>query len=72
DNAHCNLQILTRDLLYVMELTQETPNGNFSWMEHILGNLAIILWGRLKQLLLKNSFSTFFSISKKLWTPEFA
>ncbi|KIJ57647.1 hypothetical protein HYDPIDRAFT_44852 [Hydnomerulius pinastri MD-312] len=71
DNAHRNLRILTRDLLYVMELTQATADGDFGRIEDILGNLAMIFRGAGSNNYCSEILHFLFNL-KKLWTPKFA
>lgn len=45
DQAHWNILLLTRDLLYVAELLCAVSDSNYGHIEDILGNLAMMFWG---------------------------
>ncbi|KIJ05902.1 hypothetical protein PAXINDRAFT_20870 [Paxillus involutus ATCC 200175] len=71
DEAHRNLNLLTRDLLYVLELVDATSDGDFGRIEDILGYLAMVFRGAGS-----NNYCSeilhFLHNLKKIWTPEFA
>jgi hypothetical protein len=70
DNVYCNVILLTRDLLYVLELVNAIPAGDFGRIEDILPDLACIFRGAGS-----NNYSTeilhlIFNL-KEVWSPEF-
>ncbi|KAF8836268.1 hypothetical protein BDN67DRAFT_911527, partial [Paxillus ammoniavirescens] len=71
DITHHNLQILTRELLYVVELADTITNGDFGHIEDILSNLAMMFCGTGS-----NNYCSeilhFIHNLKRVWTPEFA
>jgi hypothetical protein len=71
DIAHCNLKILTHDLLYVIEVVSAASCGDWGRIEDILGSLAMMFHGAGS-----NNYCTevlhFIHNLKKVWTPEFA
>ncbi|KAG1908727.1 uncharacterized protein F5891DRAFT_936980 [Suillus fuscotomentosus] len=71
DTAHHNLQLLTRDLLYVLELTSAISHGDWGCIEDILGNLAMIFRGAGSNNYCSEILHFLFNL-KKIWTPEFA
>jgi hypothetical protein len=71
DNVHDNIVLLTRDLLYVVELINAISSGYFGQVEDLLPDLACMFCGAGS-----NNYSTeilhlLFNI-KNIWTPEFA
>ena len=71
DAVHENTVLLTRDLLYVIELTDAIATGDFGRIEDILPDIACIFRGAGS-----NNYSTeilhlIFNI-KEVWTPDFA
>ena len=71
DVAHDNITLLTRDLLYVIELVDAMSTGDFGRIEDILPTLTCMFRGAGS-----NNYSTeilhfLFSI-KEVWTPGFA
>ncbi|KDR79155.1 hypothetical protein GALMADRAFT_93006 [Galerina marginata CBS 339.88] len=71
DAVYENTILLTRDLLYVIELTDAIASGDFGRIEDILPDIACIFRGAGS-----NNYSTeilhlIFNI-KEVWTPEFA
>jgi hypothetical protein len=71
DSVYENTVLLTRDLLYVIELTDSIATGDFGSIEDILPDIACIFRGAGS-----NNYSTeilhlIFNI-KEVWTPEFA
>lgn len=71
DTVHDNVVLLTRDLLYVVELVDATAAGDFGRIEDILPPLACMFRGSGS-----NNYSTeilhlLYNL-KKVWTPEFA
>jgi hypothetical protein len=70
DLAHQNILLLTRDLLYVAELTQAISQGDFGRVEDLLLTLAKIFRGAGS-----NNYCTeilhFLANLKYIWTPEF-
>ncbi|KAG1873854.1 hypothetical protein F4604DRAFT_1515962, partial [Suillus subluteus] len=71
DTAQHNLQLLTRDLLYVLELTSATSAGDWGWIEDILRDLAMIFHGAGSNNYCSEILHFLFNL-KKIWTPEFA
>ncbi|KAG1884573.1 hypothetical protein F4604DRAFT_1878642 [Suillus subluteus] len=71
DTAQHNLQLLTRDLLYVLELTSATSAGNWGWIEDILRDLAMIFRGAGSNNYCSEILHFLFNL-KKIWMPEFA
>ena len=71
DAVHENTVLLTRDLLYVIELTDAIATGDFGCIEDILPDIACIFRGASS-----NNYSTeilhFIFNIKEVWTPEFA
>lgn len=71
DVAHQNILLLTRDLLYVVELTSAISVGNFGCIEDLLPTLAKIFRGAGS-----NNYCTeilhFLANLKHIWTPKFA
>ena len=70
DNVYCNVILLTQDLLYVLELVNAIPAGDFGRIEDILPDLACIFRGAGS-----NNYSTeilhlIFNL-KEVWSPEF-
>ena len=70
DNVYYNVILLTRDLLYVLELVNAIPAGDFGGIEDILPDLACIFRGAGS-----NNYSTeilhlIFNL-KEVWSPEF-
>jgi hypothetical protein len=70
DNVHANIVLLTRDLLYVIELINAMSTGDFGWIEYILLSLAYILWGAGSNNYSMEILHLIFNF-KKVWTPEF-
>ena len=71
DTIHENVVLLTRDLLYVIELVNAISTGDFGRVEDILPTLACLFRGAGS-----NNYSTeilhlLFNL-KEVWTPEFA
>jgi hypothetical protein len=71
DTVHNNIVLLTRDLLYVMELADATASGDFGRIEDVLPTIACMFRGSGS-----NNYSTeilhlLFNL-KEVWTPEFA
>jgi hypothetical protein len=71
DVAHRNLQLLTRDLLYVLELVTAISDGDWGRVEDILGSLAMIFRGAGSNNYCTEILHFLFNL-KKVWTPEFA
>jgi hypothetical protein len=71
DIAHQNSILLTRDLLYLMELTSAISEGDFGRIEDLLPTLAKIFRGAGS-----NNYCTeilhFIANLKHIWTPKFA
>jgi hypothetical protein len=71
DIAHQNIRLLTRDLLYMVELTSAISEGDFGRVEDLLPTLAKIFRGAGS-----NNYCTeilhFLANIKHVWTPEFA
>lgn len=71
DIAHQNIRLLTRDLLYVVELTLAISDGDFGRVEDLLPTLAKIFRGAGS-----NNYCTeilhFLANIKHVWTPGFA
>lgn len=70
DNVHYNICLLTHDLLYVLELVHATLAGDFSRIEDILGNLALIFHGAGSNNYCSKILHFLYNL-KKVWTPEF-
>ena len=70
DNVYYNVILLTRDLLYVLELVNAIPAGDFGGIEDILPDLACIFRGAGS-----NNYSTeilhLIFYLKEVWSPEF-
>ncbi|KIJ12599.1 hypothetical protein PAXINDRAFT_27991, partial [Paxillus involutus ATCC 200175] len=66
-----NLQILTRDLLYVIELITAISSGDFGRVEDILGNLAMMFRGAGSNNYCSEILHFLFNI-KRVWTSDFA
>ncbi|KAH8976415.1 hypothetical protein EDB92DRAFT_1811901 [Lactarius akahatsu] len=71
DTVHNNIVLLTRDLLYVVELVDATASGDFGRIEDVLPTIACMFRGAGS-----NNYSTeilhlLFNL-KEVWTPEFA
>jgi hypothetical protein len=71
DTAHQNLHLLTRDLLYVLELVTAISDGDWGRVEDILGTLAMIFRGAGSNNYCSEILHFLFNL-KKVWTPEFA
>lgn len=71
DIAHQNILLLTRDLLYVIELTSAISGGDFGRVEDLLPTLAKIFRGAGS-----NNYCTeilhFLANLKHIWTAKFA
>ena len=71
DIAHDNIVLLTRDLLYMIEIVDAMASGDFGRFEDILPTLACMFRG-----VGSNNYSTeilhFIFNIKEVWTPEFA
>ncbi|KAH9025425.1 hypothetical protein EDB84DRAFT_1241631, partial [Lactarius hengduanensis] len=71
DTVHNNIVLLTRDLLYVVELVDATALGDFGRIEDVLPTIACMFRGAGS-----NNYSTeilhFLFNLKEVWTPEFA
>jgi hypothetical protein len=71
DIAHQNIRLLTRDLLYMVELTSAISEGDFGRVEDLLPTLAKIFRGAGS-----NNYCTevlhFLANLKHIWTPKFA
>ena len=70
DKAHHNLCLLTRDLLYVLELTEAIPNGDFGRVEDILGSLAMIFRGAGSNNYSSEILHWIYNL-KNVWMPQF-
>lgn len=71
DNMNRNLRILTRDLLYVFELTRAISDGDFGRVDDMLGYLALIFCGAGSNIYCTEFLHFIFNL-KFIWTPEFA
>ncbi|KAF9234843.1 hypothetical protein BU15DRAFT_78605 [Melanogaster broomeanus] len=71
DEAHNNLHLLPRDLLYVLELVHATSDGDFGRIEDILGYLAMVFRGAGSNNYCSEILHFLYNL-KKVWTPEFA
>jgi hypothetical protein len=71
DNAHRNVRLLIRNLLYVAELIRAVSDGDWGRIEDILGQLAMMFRGAGS-----NNYSTellhFIHNLKLVWTEDFA
>ncbi|KAI9462571.1 hypothetical protein HD554DRAFT_2027551 [Boletus coccyginus] len=70
DQAHRNLTLLTHELLYVLELTEAIPSGDFSQIEDILGSLAMIFHGAGSNNYSSEILHRIYNV-KNIWTLEF-
>ena len=70
DYANRNLKILTRDLLYVLELVEACADGDFGRVEDILGSLAMIFRGARSNNYCSEILHFVYNL-RKVWTPEF-
>jgi len=68
--AHRNICLLTWDLLYVLELTEAIPSGDFGRIEDILGRLAMIFRGAGSNNYSSEVLHWIYNI-KNIWTPKF-
>ncbi|KAG2737658.1 hypothetical protein P692DRAFT_20788007 [Suillus brevipes Sb2] len=71
DMAHRNFHLLTRDLLYVLELVTAISDGDWGRVEDILGSLAMVFRGAGSNNYCAEILHFLFNL-KKVWTPEFA
>ena len=71
DNVNRNLRILTRDLLYVFELTHAISDGDFERVEDMLGYLTMIFRGAGSNNYCMEILHFILHL-KYIWTPEFA
>ena len=71
DSVHYNIRLLTRDLLYVLELVHAMSAGDFGRIEDILGNLAMIFRGAGSNNYCSEILHFLYNL-KKVWTLEFA
>ncbi|PPQ69090.1 hypothetical protein CVT24_000134, partial [Panaeolus cyanescens] len=71
DVAHQNIRLLTRDLMYVMEFTRATSDGDFGRIEDILPQLAMLFRGMGGNKYCSEILH-FIRNLKHVWTPEFA
>ena len=71
DNAHRNVRLLIRNLLYVAELIRAVSDGDWGRIEDILGQLTMMFRGAGS-----NNYSTellhFIHNLKLVWTEDFA
>ena len=70
DYVNQNLKILTRDLLYVLELVEVCTDGDFGRVEDILGSLAMIFRGAGSNNYCSEILHFVYNL-QKVWTPEF-
>ena len=70
DNIQYNIQLLTHDLLYVLELVHAMSAGDFAQIEDILGNLAMVFRGASSNNYCSEILHFLYNL-KKVWTPEF-
>lgn len=71
DILHQNIRLLTRDLLYVVEVSQAIRDGDFGRIEDIFPDLARIFRGAGSHNY-SNEILHFLHNVKKVWSPEFA
>jgi hypothetical protein len=71
DIAHQNLLLLTRDLMYMRELTSAISEGDFGRVEDLLPTLAKIFRGAGSNNYCMEILH-FIANLKHIWTPEFA
>ena len=71
DIVHRNIQLLTRDLLYVMELVNAISSGDFGRIEDILPALACMFRGSGSNNYSMEILHFLFNV-KEVWTPAFA
>ena len=71
DTVHNNTTLLTRDLLYVMELVDATASGDFGRIEDVLPTIACMFRGSGSNNYSMEILHLLFNI-KEVWTPAFA
>ena len=71
DLMHQNILLLTRDILYVMELTQAISQGDFGRVEDLLPTLVKIFRGAGSNNYCSEILHFLVNL-KHIWTPEFA
>jgi hypothetical protein len=71
DNVNRNLRILTRDLLFLFELTHAISDGDFGRVEDMLGHLMMVFCGAGSNKCCMEILHFIFDL-KRIWTPEFA
>ena len=71
DTAHHNLQLLTRDLLYVKEVVSAISDGDWGRIEDILGYLTMMFRASGSNNYCTEILHFLFNL-KKVWPPEFA
>ena len=71
DLAHCNIRLLTRDLLYVAELLRAASDGDYGRIEDILGNLAMMFRGAGSNNYCTELLHFIFNL-KLVWGDDFA
>lgn len=71
DVANQNLRLLTRDLLYVLELDSAISDGDFGRVEDMLGHLCMMFRGAGSNNYCTEILHFLFNM-KRVWTPEFA
>lgn len=71
DHIHSNTVLLTRDLLFVIELINAVSTGDFGRVEDVLPQLASMFRGAGSNNYSMEILHFLFNI-KQVWTPEFA
>ena len=71
DTVHENVVLLTRDLLYIIELVNAISAGDFGRIEDILPTLACLFRGAGSKNYSSEILYFLFQI-KEVWTPKFA
>ncbi|KAH9014561.1 hypothetical protein EDB85DRAFT_1876332 [Lactarius pseudohatsudake] len=70
DKVHQNLQLLTRDLLYVAELVWAISDGDIGHIEDFLPQLAMMFRGSGRNNYCMEILHFLLNL-KHIWTPEF-
>ena len=71
DHTHSNTVLLTRDLLYAVELIDAASSGDFGRVEDILPQIACVFRGGGSNNYSMEILHLLHNI-KEVWTPEFA
>ena len=71
DIAHCNLKILTHDLLYIIKVVLAASCGDWGRIEDILGSLTMMFRGAGSSNCCAEILHFIHNL-KKVWVLEFA